>query len=328
MPDGGVLCVAFDAAPGNWLRMLAREFELRPPRFAWRMAAGPAAAAMLGPWAGGARLEPLAPDAAPACVEGVLRDARCVLMAAAGWPAELGLLRAARSRGLRTAQYVETWYGYRRRLAPAPGWPVPDMLLLPDEVALAEARAEGISAAHARFVGNPVWEGILPDAPAGDRWLFLDAPVRRDYGSSLGYDEVDAWRLVEAEHRARAIPAPILFAPHPSDPGKPVPAGAEAARFSPALLAEASTVLGMFSAPLIDAYLCGRRVVSVQPGAVADQFPLSRRGLAPRARDASELAAALDAPAAGVDAAFRSALDGSLARLRRATEEMFDDRAG
>jgi hypothetical protein len=327
MPNGGLLCVAFDTAPGNWLRLLVRDFERRPPPFGWRIAVGPAAAVALGLRAGRAPVEELAPDADAGCLARVLGDARCVLMAAAGWPAELALLGAARARGLRTAQYVETWYGYRRRVAPAPGWPRPDMLLLPDEVAVAEARAEGVSPVHARVVGNPVWEGILPDVPAGDRWLFIDAPVRRDYGSSLGYDEAQAWQLVVAEHRARAIPAPILFAPHPSEPGKPVPPGAEPARFSPALLADAATVFGMFSAPLVDAYLRGRRVVSVQPGAAVDMFPLSRRGLARRARDALELAAALDAPATGVDAAFRSSLDGSLARLRRATEEMFDDAA-
>jgi hypothetical protein len=249
-------------------------------------------------------------------------------MAAAGWPAELRLLRAARARRLRTAQYVETWYGYRRRLAPTLEWPEPDLLLLPDEAAVAEARAEGVSSRHVRVVGNPVWEDIRPDAPVEDRWLFVDAPVRRDYESILGYDEADAWRLVAAAHRSRAVAAPILFAPHPSDPGKPVPPGAEPAHFSPGLLARVATVFGMFSAPLVDAYLRGRRVVSVQPGAKVDLFPLSRRGLVPRVRDAPELAAALDAPATGVDMAFRASLDGSLSRLRLATEEMFDARSG
>ncbi len=249
-----------------------------------------------------------------------------ILLAAAGWPVELMLLKAARDRHLRTGQYVETWYGYRRRLAPAPDWPVPDHLLLPDAAAVGEAAGEGIEAAHIHVVGNPVWEDVVPDKEGEDtQWLFIDAPVRRDYGDSLGFGENDAWRLVAAEHARRKIGNPIMFAPHPTDTTKAVPEGAVAVSYDNSLLERIGTVFGMFSAPLIDAYLRGRRVISVQPNLRRDLNPLSRRRLVPLATDADSIRTALDLPLPGIDPLLSHALRGSLARLRAATEEIMDD---
>lgn len=154
------------------------------------------------------------------------------------------------------------------------------------------------------------------------QWLFIDAPVRRDYADSLGYDEDDAWRLVAAEHRRRGIATPILFAPHPTNADKAIPEGAIAVRYNLSLLDRAATVFGMFSAPLIDAYLRGRRVISVQPNLQRDLNPLTRRRLIALATNAETLRSALDDSRHGVDSDFQRALSGSLGRLRAVAEEI------
>jgi hypothetical protein len=329
MPVGfGLLCVALDPGPGQWLHRLARDFLGRPPGFTWRMALGPRCTNAFGAEFDEHCMTRALGDTATMAETGSLLaganwHAGGILLAAAGWPVELMLLKAARERHLRSGQYVETWYGYRRRLAPAPEWPAPDHLLLPDAAAVGEAAAEGIVAAQIHVVGNPVWEDVVADNGGNDaQWLFIDAPVRRDYADTLGYDEDDAWQLVAAEHRRRAIAMPILFAPHPTDAAKPIPEGAIAVRYQTSLLDRAGTVFGMFSAPLIDAYLRGRRVISVQPSLQHDLNPLSRRHLIPLATDAASLCSALDDRRCGVDSAFQLAMKGSLGRLRSATEEI------
>jgi len=324
----GLLCVALDPGPGQWLHRLARDFSRRPPGFPWRLALGPRCTDVLGAEFDEHCMTRALGDRATmgeavSLLEAANWRAGGILLAAAGWPVELMLLKAAQDRHLRTGQYVETWYGYRRRLAPSHDWPTPDHLLLPDTTAANEAVDEGIDAAHVHVVGNPVWEEVVAD-DGGDmtQWLFIDAPVRRDYAGSLGYDENDAWRLVAAEHARRSIETPILFAPHPTNANKPIPDGAMAVRYDISLLSRAGTVFGMFSAPLIDAYLHGRRVISVQPNLNQDLNPLSRRRLIPLATNPDTLCSALDEPRRGVDSAFQLALSGSLGRLRSATEEI------
>jgi hypothetical protein len=135
-------------------------------------------------------------------------------------------------------------------------------------------------------------------------WPTLDSPV------------------VAAEHRRRNMTTTILFAPHPTDAARPIPEGAIAVRYQTSLLDRAGTVFGMFSAPLIDAYLRGRRVISVQPNLRRDMNPLSRRRLIPLATNPDTLRSALDSQRCNVDSDFQLALSGSLGRLRSATEEI------
>jgi len=324
----GLLCVALDPGPGQWLHLLAQDLLIRPPPFPWRMALGPRCAECFGVEFDEHCLtralgDSLSLSESVSLMESKNWRAGGVLLAAAGLPAELALLTAARHRQLRTGQYVETWYGYRRRLLPSAEWPAPDHLLLPDSVALSEAATEGVSATRVHIVGNPVWDGILSDK-GGDvgQWLFIDAPVRRDYADTLGYTEDASWSLVAAEHQRRDVKLPILFAPHPTDLKKTIPAGAVAVRYHLSLLNRVDTVFGMFSAPLIDAYLRGRRVISVQPNLQYDINPLSRRGLIPLVTDAETLSAALDDGCRSIDSEFQQGLKGSLGRLRMVAEEI------
>src|SRR3546814_10949105 len=87
----------------------------------------------------------------------------------------------------------------------------------------------------------------------------------------------------------------MLYAPHPEQHPSDHVTGAAVTRYDRSLLDDIETLVGMFSAPLVDAYLAGRRVVSLQPGAHAvDLCTLNRHGRSRRARDMDELAAALE----------------------------------
>ena len=84
---------------------------------------------------------------------------------------------------------------------------------------------------------------------------------------------------------------------------------------SVAALQQCGTVLGMFSSPMIDAYLGGRTVVSVQPNLRGqDRSPLSRHGRIARVGDAEALVAALER-APGATETLAATLRGSTDRL-------------
>ncbi len=323
-----ILCVALDPGPAQWLLMLSQHFLRHPPKFHWRLALGPRSTNSFGPEFDSYCLTRKLNDISNiAEVESLLASetwqVRGILLSAAGWPVECILLNLAKTRNIRVAQYVETWYNYRRRLASETNWPKPEYLLLPDKYAIEEVSAEGIKAEHIRVVGNPVWENIFPKKSfKGTQWLFIDAPVRRDYAYTLGYDEYDAWQLVEAEHRRRAISKPILFARHPTDIAKSVPNGAISVNYNISLLEDVGVVFGMFSAPMIDAYLRGLRVVSVQPNLKIDQNPLSRRKLISLVTSSQTLSMALNMQHRDIDKNFQLTFSNSLNRLRAFTEEL------
>ena len=234
----------------------------------------------------------------------------------------------ARTGGLPFARFIDTWYGYRERLCLRDGrFELPDQILVIDEPAIASAQREGIPRQRLTAVGNPWWEGVQLLAPADPREVvFVSQPVRRFYGGRLGYTEQQAWAaLLESAHRFPALIQRIHFAPHPADEMPPpaaddlvnvVPSGREA-------LGLAGTVIGMFSSLLVEAFLAGRRVVSLQPGAVGpDQNAWGRPdGVVPRVTDPAALPAVLGGPATDAHD-LRAVMKESCARLDQAIRSM------
>src|SRR3546814_7659375 len=112
------------------------------------------------------------------------------------------------------------------------------------------AAEEGVPRTVLDPVGNPGWEGVVPLPSTTSRdVLFIDAPVRRDYGDRLGYDERDAWLLLcEAAERHPNLVGRILYAPHPEQRPSDHVTGAAVTRYDRSLLDDIETLVGMFSA--------------------------------------------------------------------------------
>ncbi len=243
-----------------------------------------------------------------------------VLASASYCPVEEAAFRYARRRGIAVMRFIDTWYRYRDRLCTAGGvFAVPDRVLVIDEYAVAEARAEGVPGEALLTVGHPAWE-VVSRLPAADRRdvMFVSQPVARFYGDVLGYTERSAWDEFLEVARARPdLVRRILFAPHPNDDMPPPPAN-DLVTVVPSgrkALAEVGTVVGMFSSLLADALLAGRHVVSFQPHAVGiDMNAMGRDSFMPRARTTAELVEALAGESACA-AELRRALAGSCDRL-------------
>jgi hypothetical protein len=233
-----------------------------------------------------------------------------LVVSATGHGLEAAAIRAARTRQLRVEQFIDNWYGYQRRLNAAA---MPDRIYVIDQAAAQEAVAEGVPAELLTAIGHPAWEAArkLPTAPAS-RATFLSAPVARHYGRRLGYDERDAWAM--AQEAARAWPAlvsDLVFAAHPAERA-PTDHGCVDGETA---ITAAGTVFGMFASPMVDALLSGRRVISLQPGALGPDFcPLSRHRRIARATTMDELHEALLSEPPKEPSDLRGALAGSCER--------------
>lgn len=250
---------------------------------------------------------------------------KALIVSAGGWQMERGAIAYARKQGIPTAQYIDIWYGYRRRLLEGANGILPDSIMVIDELARTEAIAEGLPPELLVLCGHPLWSGVpaLPPTMSRDT-IFLGAPVRRGHGRELGYTEEDAWDcLCEAAAARPDLFGAIRYAPHPEQSELPeMPREDAFINYSTDLLAQTGQVVGMFSAPLIEAYLAGRRSVSLQPHAAPlDMAPLSRFGLSPRATDRAALIAALEAPPPD-PAPLRQSLAGSVERFIAGMEAM------
>jgi hypothetical protein len=234
----------------------------------------------------------------------------------------------ARAHGVPIVRFIDTWYRYRDRLCLRDGrFELPDQVLVIDNPAIVQAQQDGIPRDRLTVVGNPAWEAVERLAPADPcETMYVSQPVHRFFGSSLGYTEQQVWStLLQASRRHPELIRRIHFAPHPADEMAPPPADdlvtvVESGREA---LALAGTVVGMFSSLLVEAFLAGRRVVSLQPGAIGPDMNAWGRpnGLVPRVTDPDALPAALRAPSVNAHD-LREVMKESCSRLESAIRSM------
>ena len=225
-------------------------------------------------------------------------SSQALLASCANRPAERAAVAEMRQKAGAALQYIDNWYGYAARLAASSQAEWPDQILVIDDRAFHEAKQEGFPEEMIQTVGHPGWENTQEIASTSSRAVvFLGSPIRRDYGRRLGYDETDAFRLLlETVTASPSSIERLIYAPHPQQDDVEA-CGADVKKFSPDVMRECGTTIGTFSAPMVDAFLSGRRVISLQPNVVgADMCALSRHGRIPRCSSIEQLVCALSRP--------------------------------
>lgn len=218
------------------------------------------------------------------------------------------LWETSRKNGIPTIAFLDQWQNYairfsgpaaRERLAY-----LPDVINCIDDFALQEMKDEGFPKNILLPLGHPYLSG-LPEAMGRlnhERLrktfgltnghsidLFISEPILEYYGRSRGYDQYEVLRFflgsADVGHR------PILIKLHPKDDhGKYLGLHRRFRHldllfvrneFTPLeCISLSDRVYGMTSIMLIEAYILGKQVLSLQPGlAVDDPLVLSRRGL-------------------------------------------------
>lgn len=236
-------------------------------------------------------------------------------------PIEIEAMATAASLGIQIVQILDVPYNHVGRVRESsPPEIVADAIAVISERDKHDATVGGIPPERIAIVGHPGWERI-PSAPPADptAMVFVSQPADADGFGRFGYSEKPAWSMVlEARRRRPDLFRSLIWAPHPRETVPdtfPDECDGIAGTTRDALL-ECGTVLGIFSAALTNAYLMGRRVVSVQPGKPADDFcGLSRAGWIARCGSVAEIVTALEAPVRDDTGPLLAELEGSAVRL-------------
>ncbi|MDF1750877.1 MAG: hypothetical protein P1V34_18590 [Alphaproteobacteria bacterium] len=298
-----LLVLLVEAGAAAYIAPLLVQWTESDPGFDWRVAATPIAASRLPLCLAEDRVLRRTIDRESA-QEGeslITENSPTMLLSSAGgWAIERGAVISAQSAMISAIQFVDTWtnYLYRFTSAGRDTAHYSDRIIVIDETAIAEASEEGLPREKLVPCGHPAWEQIALLPPTGSRdTVFIGGPVRRDYGDSLGYTEETCWNMVrELQVQRPDLIENLYYAPHPEQRNlQGVDVDCVVTYRADMLRHEIGQVLGIFSAPLTDAYLAGRRVISIQPGAIGvDKYPLSRFGFVPRATTMDDLIAALE----------------------------------
>jgi hypothetical protein len=230
------------------------------------------------------------------------------------------LWQTARKAGVRTLAFVDQWQNYALRFSGPSEHErltyLPDTINCIDEIGKSEMVAEGFDERILLPLGHPSLSLLQeefksvrlkdvrskPGFPAvcddpKNTVLFVSEALREHFGDARGYDQYQALDYFLKNLSGSAPEKCVLVKLHPKDE----PAGYErlTAKYpglrvhciqheltSLECLRAAEVVFGMTSMMLVEAFILGRTVVSVQPGLKGvDPLVLSRHGLIPLLRD-------------------------------------------
>jgi hypothetical protein len=237
---------------------------------------------------------------------------------------ELTFSLIAKTHDVPLLHIIDAFYGYGKRMVFGDVPYHRDHIVVIDELAKREAVTEGLPKARIVSVGHPGWECLatsrldhLQKKNENKKSIFLGAPIKRDYGYTLGFSEDEAWNLLlEAQALFPSLLGRIVYCMHPKQKNLPDTGGVKIVEYRPSLLKKYDQVFGMFSAPLMHAALLNRLPISIQPGqSETDVCAFSRRGFIHRATSVSDIKNILTRHAKKDVDQFRAYLNGSTERL-------------
>ncbi|MBY0369817.1 hypothetical protein K2X33_03965, partial [bacterium] len=224
------------------------------------------------------------------------------------WNAEKQLRQMAREGGIPSVAVLDFWSNYSTRFS-SPGQHLDclaDRIAIMDEFAKDAMLAEGFPEACLHVTGQPAFSSLLALPPATPEEaqalratlglgtqklvLFASQPLRAFQGTALGYDEHTVLTALQQALAAPELPpTQLLIRPHPRENPEDyrryvnlnTVLGSGGDGQSRLWMQAADLVVGMNSALLIEAFLLGRPVLSLQPGLrTADLLPINQRGSA------------------------------------------------
>jgi hypothetical protein len=295
---GQLVFMAAEAGPAAWMAPVWRAAG-RPVRTIF----GTAALAHLQ------RLNAPIPDDNAILGDGFdLQDAAAVIVSASAKGVEQRIVEQARRQSVPSLQVIDYWGPYQSRFAGL----FADRIAVIDRIAKDEATLDGVPEDRLVVVGHPAWEGCVTlPAASRKRLAFISQPVRRHYEARLGYCEQTAYAMLRDTRSSRPdLIDDLVFVPHPEELADHHSSDARSA------VQECGTVIGMFSSLMVDAFLAGRQVISLQPNAQGcDMCALSRHGKIRRATSPAELCDALEDMSLAPPTELSATLAGSTARV-------------
>ena len=220
----------------------------------------------------------------------------CILSASAANQEKL-VIEKCRSLCIPTFSVIDMWVNYKWRFVFDNHMVLPENILLPDDIALEEAVNDGLPIEKLRVVGHPVFEEISPAVEGARSAIFLDQPAPRDCSSKDAFQMDTSWQFVLSFFETMPCPFDeLIFCPHPekhlSNVG--VPNHVRVVQFWDLNHSDYQYVFGVSSTAMVESYLRGKVVFSVQPiSTKVNSDPLSRHGKIKKITSKEEMSAAL-----------------------------------
>lgn len=235
--------------------------------------------------------------------------------------ADLAWWNAARELRIPSVALLDHWYNVIERFTiERPLDSLPEVVAVMDVATREQLVDAGADVGRIVVTGHPHLDQVPPCSPkeregarralgisAGSTvLLFVSEPVRRFYGDSLGYTEVDAIRMFRAAVSVAFEDGVVFLRPHPLEDAsdleelttEPGPPTRLAPPSTPRIAAAAADAVGgMRSTFLLEAARMGIRTVSVRPRRRPDRFLDAHEMEVPSGATVEQLARLLREPA-------------------------------
>lgn len=251
-----------------------------------------------------------------------------IVSSACGEEQELFASKYARQNSCKHIQFIDTFYGYKSRIEASnfEGYQPHEIWFIHD-VAMNEAISEGVESERVKVVGHPYFEKLaktpIENKAASGSVVFVAQPISQISGlkDELGYDENDIWELLR-DFRAKNsdVIKTLIYAPHPAQRNTPELKGDEQLLKSSESAFEAAEIMvGMFSTIMIEAYLKGQSVISIQCGLkTKNKDILSRAGFIPLINEQKDFQVFRQKRERGDNSDFLKSFDQSLIKIESA----------
>ncbi|MBW2030715.1 MAG: hypothetical protein JRJ03_03195 [Deltaproteobacteria bacterium] len=185
------------------------------------------------------------------------------------------ITRIGAELGIGTAQFLDHWVNAKWRFKDSEGrtlWPDYVLTVTSEDASLLVT--EGLPKDRAIVIGQPEWESFVRHefkVKDAGHVLLITQPIRKYYGSHLGYDERDFIReVLRVLRSSRYAKRKTVLALHPENSLEELEL-ANGSRIevmggvTSTILEQSSLVIGMYSSILIKSALMGIPTVSFQP---------------------------------------------------------------
>lgn len=232
----------------------------------------------------------------------------------------------ARENSVRHIQFLDAPYNIQERLKRSnPNGILPEHLFVLNETVKCAAISCGLTSDAISIIGHPVWERVSKQEypqRQDNVFVFASQPISIiPELDDLGYNEHSVWNSLCALQKQNPDKIKeLVYCPHPSQ--KIIPdhfeIGTRLMRADENPIEIGGSMIGMFTALMVDAFLSGQRVVSYQPNLrQQDRCLLTNQGYIPLvlSHDPQDLLRAFDKVNGTGLTELKDQLHGSLNRL-------------
>ena len=194
-------------------------------------------------------------------------------------------LQFFKKKKIKTLQFFDTSYDFKKKLIQTNGnYTFPDAFLFIDKKSLSDFKKEIKNNFEYHIVGHPVFEDIQLLQYKFDKssLAFINQPIRYDIGNRLNFDEKYVWNELKAIQKDNNNIKSIFYKPHPRE--KIQKRQNENNKFLINNLNKFNGIIvGMFSSLMIELFLKGKYVISLQPSKLSNFCYLSSRNFIKKA---------------------------------------------